>query len=106
MKHFSSIRVMTSGREDVPWSMSLTPKARKGRDPGQQETVFFNGQTVQQIVRGLLAQHSSHHNMAWVQQRGFKTVRSVSAEQKRNPGLFTRVKDTLGECIGVRRELW
>lgn len=95
MKHFSSIRVMTSGREDVPWSMSLTPKARKGRDPGQQETVFFNGQTVQQIVRGLLAQHSSHHNMAWVQQRGFKTVRSVSAEQKRNPGLFTRVKDSL-----------
>lgn len=94
LKHFSSIRVTASGQEDVPWSISLTPKARKGRDPGQQETVRFNGQTVQQIVRNLLSQHSSH-NLAWVQQRGFKTVRSVSAEQKRNPGLFTRVKDTL-----------
>lgn len=94
LRHFSNIRVKTSSREDVPWSISLTPKARKGRDPGQPETVFFNGHTVQEIVRSLLNQHSSH-NMAWVQQRGFKTVRSVSAEQKRNPGLFTRVKDTL-----------
>lgn len=96
MKHFSNIRVMTSSHEDVPWSISLTPKARKGKEPQQQETVFFNGQTVQQIVRSLLSQNNgAYSNLAWVQQRGFKTVRSVSAEQKRNPGLFTRVKDTL-----------
>lgn len=96
-KHFSNIQVLTSSREDVPWSISLTPKARKGcREPPQQETVSFSGQTVKQIVRSLLTQNGgAYHNLAWVQQRGFKTVRSVSAEQKRNPGLFTRVKDTL-----------
>lgn len=92
LKHFSNIRVFTSSCEDVPWSISLTPKARKGRQQAAQETVFFNGQAVQNIVRSLLAQHSG---VAYAQQRGFKTVRSVSAELKRNPGLFTRVKDTL-----------
>ncbi|XP_019554582.3 ATP-dependent zinc metalloprotease YME1L isoform X2 [Aedes albopictus] len=100
LKHFSNIQVITSSREDVPWSMSLTPKARKGKEPQQQqrETVFFNGYAVQQIVRNLLLntqRSGAYSNLAWVQQRGFKTVRSVSAEQKRNPGLFTRVKDTL-----------
>lgn len=96
LKHFSQIRVMTSDREDVPWSISLTPKARKGKEPQQRETVFFDGHAVQQIVRNLLHQSTgAYSNLAWVQQRGFKTVRSVSAEQKRNPGLFTRVKDTL-----------
>ncbi|KAL1402325.1 hypothetical protein pipiens_006150 [Culex pipiens pipiens] len=48
---------------------------------------------VNKIVRSLLAQPGG--GLAYVQQRGFKTVRSVSAEMKRNPGLFTRVKDSL-----------
>lgn len=107
LKHFSNIQVITSSREDVPWSMSLTPKARKGKEPQQQrETVFFNGYAVQQIVRNLLMntqRSGAYSNLAWVQQRGFKTVRSVSAEQKRNPGLFTRVKDTLGEYLDWTR---
>lgn len=108
LKHFSNIQVITSSREDVPWSMSLTPKARKGKEPQQQqrETVFFNGYAVQQIVRNLLLntqRSGAYSNLAWVQQRGFKTVRSVSAEQKRNPGLFTRVKDTLGEYLDWTR---
>lgn len=96
-KHFSNIQVITSSREDVPWSISLTPKTRKGsRESPPQETVSFNGQMVKQIVRSLLTKNSgAYSNLAWIQQRGFKTVRSVSAEQRRNPGLFTRVKDTL-----------
>ncbi|XP_055642377.1 ATP-dependent zinc metalloprotease YME1L isoform X2 [Toxorhynchites rutilus septentrionalis] len=93
LKHFSNIQVVTSGHENVPWSISLTPKPRKGKSKGEpQETIFFNGQAVQKIVQNLLAQHCS---VAYVQQRGFKTVRSISAEMKRNPGLFSRVKDTL-----------
>ncbi|XP_058824575.1 ATP-dependent zinc metalloprotease YME1L isoform X2 [Topomyia yanbarensis] len=93
LKHFSNIRVVASDREEVPWSLKLTPKVRKGKgNREQQETVVFNGQAIQKIVRNLLAQPSG---IALVQQRGFKTVRSISAEMKRNPGLFTRVKDTL-----------
>lgn len=101
LKHFSNVQVMASVREDVPWSISLTPKvSRRGRSAagvaaskGAEETVFFNGQMVHKIVRSLLAQPGG--GLAYVQQRGFKTVRSVSAEMKRNPGLFTRVKDSL-----------
>lgn len=101
LKHFSNVQVMASVREDVPWSISLTPKpSRRGRSSagvapskGAEETVFFNGQMVHKIVRSLLAQPGG--GLAYVQQRGFKTVRSVSAELKRNPGLFTRVKDSL-----------
>lgn len=101
LKHFSNVQVMASVREDVPWSISLTPKpSRRGRSSagvapskGAEETVFFNGQMVHKIVRNLLAQPGG--GLAYVQQRGFKTVRSVSAELKRNPGLFTRVKDSL-----------
>lgn len=96
LKRFSNVQVMASVREDVPWSISLTPKARKGRPvvAGGEEKMFFNGQMVHNIVRSLLAnQHGG--GLAYVQQRGFKTVRSVSAEMKRNPGLFTRVKDSL-----------
>lgn len=97
LKHFSNVHVMASVREDVPWSISLTPKAsRRGRPASkgaESETVFFNGQMVHKIVRSLLAQPGG--GLAYVQQRGFKTVRSVSAELKRNPGLFTRVKDSL-----------
>ncbi|XP_058452376.1 ATP-dependent zinc metalloprotease YME1L isoform X2 [Malaya genurostris] len=93
LKHFSNIRVVASDREDIPWSLKLTPKVRKGKTGRQQpETVFFNGHMVQNIVKNLLAQPNG---AAFVQQRGFKTVRSISAEMKRNPGLFTRVKDTL-----------
>lgn len=103
LKHFSNVQVMASAREDIPWSISLTPKmSRRGRSTaagvasspkGAEETVFFNGQMVHKIVRSLLAQPGG--GLAYVQQRGFKTVRSVSAELKRNPGLFTRVKDSL-----------
>lgn len=95
LKHFSNVHVMASVREDVPWSISLTPKARRGRPAaaGGEETVFFNGAMVHKIVKSLLAQPGG--GLAYVQQRGFKTVRSVSAELKRNPGLFTRVKDSL-----------
>uniref|UniRef100_A0A1Q3FG17 Putative cell division protease ftsh n=1 Tax=Culex tarsalis TaxID=7177 RepID=A0A1Q3FG17_CULTA len=95
LKHFINVRVTASVREDVPWSISLTPKARRGRPAaaGGEETVFFNGAMVHKIVRSLLAQPGG--GLAYVQQRGFKTVRSVSAEMKRNPGLFTRVKDSL-----------
>lgn len=101
LKHFSNVQVMASVREDVPWSISLTPKpSRRGRSSagvapskGPEETVFFNGQMVHKIVRSLLAQPGG--GLAYVQQRGFKTVRSVSAELKRNPGLLTRVKDSL-----------
>lgn len=104
LKHFSNVQVMASVREDVPWSISLTPKPSRGRgrssagvapSKGTEETVFFNGQMVHKIVRSLLAQPGSAGGLAYVQQRGFKTVRSVSAELKRNPGLFTRVKDSL-----------
>lgn len=106
LKHFSNVQVMASVREDVPWSISLTPKPSRGRGrsssaagvapaKGAEETVFFNGQMVHKIVRSLLAQPGSAGGLAYVQQRGFKTVRSVSAELKRNPGLFTRVKDSL-----------
>ncbi|XP_055546936.1 ATP-dependent zinc metalloprotease YME1L isoform X1 [Wyeomyia smithii] len=98
LKHFSSVQVVASCRDNVPWSLQLSPKARKSRGAGQQtETVFFNGPAVQKIVRSLLAQPASA--MSLLQQRGFKTVRSISAEQRRNPGLFTRVKDTIATPV-------
>lgn len=92
LKHFSNIRVSTSEQEDVPWSIDLTPKARKGKTAAPLETVYFKSGAIQKIVQTLLHQHTG---VAYSQHRGFKTVRSINAEQKRNPGMFTRVKDSL-----------
>ncbi|XP_055596416.1 ATP-dependent zinc metalloprotease YME1L isoform X2 [Uranotaenia lowii] len=99
LKHYSNIQVVASDRDDVPWSISLTPKASRsgrGREP---ETVLFSGSLVQKLVGNLLGNSNAGGLAASLfqqqQQRGFKTVRSINAEQKRNPGLFTRVKESL-----------
>uniref|UniRef100_A0AAG5D855 AAA+ ATPase domain-containing protein n=1 Tax=Anopheles atroparvus TaxID=41427 RepID=A0AAG5D855_ANOAO len=93
LKHFSQVELLGSIREDTPWSLNVTPRVKKGKREAPAEKMFFSGAAVQKIVHGLLAQHTSW-NVA--QQRGFKTVRSISAEMKRNPALYTRMRDALG----------
>ncbi|ETN66461.1 cell division protease ftsH [Anopheles darlingi] len=96
LKHFSQVELLGSIRETgAPWSLNVTPRVKKGRQPvaACQEKLFFNGEAVQKLARGLLLHHTS---TSFVQQRGFKTVRSISAEMKRNPALYTRMKDALG----------
>ncbi|XP_053677327.1 ATP-dependent zinc metalloprotease YME1L isoform X2 [Anopheles nili] len=93
LKHFSQVELLGSIRESTPWSLNVTPRVKKGKHAGPAESVSFSGEAVQKLVHGLLAQHSTWN---FVQQRGFKTVRSISAEMKRNPALYTRMKDALG----------
>ncbi|XP_040167216.1 ATP-dependent zinc metalloprotease YME1L isoform X1 [Anopheles arabiensis] len=93
LKHFSQVELLGSIKESTPWSLNVTPKVKHGKRDAIAETVSFSGESVQKIVRSLLAQPTSWNT---VQQRGFKTVRSISAELKRNPALYTRMKDALG----------
>ncbi|XP_052863848.1 ATP-dependent zinc metalloprotease YME1L isoform X2 [Anopheles cruzii] len=93
LKHFSQVELLGSIRESGPWSLNVTPRVKKGRQSaGVQEKLLFSGEVVQKLARGLLLHHTSG---SYAQQRGFKTVRSVSAEMKRNPALYTRMKDAL-----------
>uniref|UniRef100_A0A2M3Z283 Putative atp-dependent zinc metalloprotease yme1 n=1 Tax=Anopheles braziliensis TaxID=58242 RepID=A0A2M3Z283_9DIPT len=97
LKHFSQVELLGSIRETgAPWSLNVTPRVKKGRHPGAacEEKLFFSGEAVQKLARGLLL-HNTSTSFAQ-QQRGFKTVRSISAEMKRNPALYTRMKDALG----------
>lgn len=94
LKHFSQVELLGSIKESTPWSLNVTPKVKHGKRDAIAETVSFSGESVQKIVRSLLAQPTS---WSTVQQRGFKTVRSISAELKRNPALYTRMKDALGK---------
>ncbi|KFB41047.1 hypothetical protein ZHAS_00008668 [Anopheles sinensis] len=94
LKHFSQVELLGSIRENTPWSLNVTPRAKKGKNAvPSTEKMFFSGEAVQKLVHGLLS-----HNTSWnfAQQRGFKTVRSISAELKRNPALYTRMRDALG----------
>uniref|UniRef100_A0A2M4A4F9 Putative atp-dependent zinc metalloprotease yme1 n=1 Tax=Anopheles triannulatus TaxID=58253 RepID=A0A2M4A4F9_9DIPT len=96
LKHFSQVELLGSLRETgAPWSLNVTPRVKKGRQSvaACQEKLFFSGEAVQKLARGLLLHHTS---TSFAQQRGFKTVRSISAEMKRNPALYTRMKDALG----------
>ncbi|XP_058126388.1 ATP-dependent zinc metalloprotease YME1L isoform X2 [Anopheles ziemanni] len=94
LKHFSQVELLGSIRENTPWSLNVTPRVKKGKNVATStEKLFFSGEAVQKLVHGLLS-----HNTSWnfAQQRGFKTVRSISAELKRNPALYTRMRDALG----------
>uniref|UniRef100_A0A182ML00 AAA+ ATPase domain-containing protein n=1 Tax=Anopheles culicifacies TaxID=139723 RepID=A0A182ML00_9DIPT len=93
LKHFSQVELLGSIKENAPWSLKVTPKVKKGKHDAITEHVTFRGEYVQKIVRSLLSQHTSWN---FGQQRGFKTVRSINAELKRNPALYTRMKDALG----------
>uniref|UniRef100_A0A182W8S8 AAA+ ATPase domain-containing protein n=1 Tax=Anopheles minimus TaxID=112268 RepID=A0A182W8S8_9DIPT len=93
LKHFSQVELLGSIKENAPWSLTVTPKVKKGKHDAISEQICFRGESVQKIVRSLLAQHTSWN---FAQQRGFKTVRSINAELKRNPALYTRMKDALG----------
>ncbi|XP_052893256.1 ATP-dependent zinc metalloprotease YME1L isoform X2 [Anopheles moucheti] len=93
LKHFSQVELLGSIKENTPWSLNVTPKVKKGKHDAITEHISFSGESVQKIARNLLSQRTSWN---FVHQRGFKTVRSINAEQKRNPALYTRMKDALG----------
>ena len=91
-KHFKNVELLTSNSSDVPWSINVTPKPTDTTN-FHQETYSIDGRKIQELMRSFFIQNNGHN---YIQNRGFKTVRSISAEMKRNPGMMTRIKDALG----------
>jgi ATP-dependent metalloprotease len=88
-KHFKSVELLASSTfSNAPWSINVTPKAEF-----PVETYTIDRQKVHELMQSFFMQHNGHN---YIQNRGFKTYRSVESELKRNPGIVKRIKDALG----------